>query len=48
MTVCGSRARVRKRLADYQQAGVDAVIVGLAAPSHQAKIDQIELIRDLA
>jgi len=48
MAACGPPARVRQRLSDYREAGVDTVIVGLAAPSHRAKIEQLELISALA
>jgi len=48
MAACGPPARVRQRLSEYREAGVDTVIVGLAAPSHRAKIEQLELISALA
>jgi F420-dependent oxidoreductase-like protein len=48
MTLCGSPARVRARLAAYQEAGVDSVIIGLAVPSAAARIEQLELMSELA
>jgi F420-dependent oxidoreductase-like protein len=48
MAVCGPAARVRQRLSDYRKVGVDTVIVGLAAPSHRSKLEQLELISVLA
>jgi F420-dependent oxidoreductase-like protein len=48
MTICGSKAHFRERLAAYQEANVDTVIVGLVTPSHHAKAEQLELISELA
>jgi F420-dependent oxidoreductase-like protein len=48
MTICGPPDRVRDRLADYRKAGVDTVIIGLAATSQQAQIEQLELAATLA
>jgi F420-dependent oxidoreductase-like protein len=48
MTICGSRAHVRERLAAYREANVDTVIVGLVTPSYHAKAEQLELISELA
>jgi F420-dependent oxidoreductase-like protein len=48
MAVCGPAVRVRQRLSDYSNAGVDTVIVGLATPSHHSKLEQLELISALA
>jgi F420-dependent oxidoreductase-like protein len=48
MSVCGSEERVRDKLAAYQDAGVDTLIVGLASPAHTAQLDQVELLSTLA
>jgi alkanesulfonate monooxygenase SsuD/methylene tetrahydromethanopterin reductase-like flavin-dependent oxidoreductase (luciferase family) len=48
MTICGSPDRVRDKLAAYRKAGVDTVIIGLAAASRRAQIEQLELVSTLA
>ncbi len=48
MAICGPEAHVRERLSAYERAGVDTLIVGLAAPAHRAKIEQLEWIAALA
>lgn len=47
MTIAGSEDHVRKRLTAYQEAGVDSVILGLAAPTAAGKIKQLELMSEL-
>lgn len=48
MAVCGPPARVQARLAAYREAGVDSVIVGLAAPSARAQLEQLAVVGGLA
>jgi F420-dependent oxidoreductase-like protein len=47
MSLCGTADQVRARLAAYQEAGVDTVIVNLPAMPLPAQIEQVELISTL-
>jgi F420-dependent oxidoreductase-like protein len=47
MSLCGCPARVRDRLAAYQEAGVDTIIMGLASPILSDQLQQIELLATL-
>ena len=44
MTLCGTPARVRERLLEYQAAGTGTLIVGMFAPSARMRQEQLERI----
>lgn len=47
MSLCGCEERVRDKLAAYEAAGVDTVVVVPASPSHSDQLHQIELLAAL-
>jgi F420-dependent oxidoreductase-like protein len=48
MTLCGTPDRARERLAAYREAGAGTLIVTLAAPDLEDRLEQLELLAQLA
>jgi alkanesulfonate monooxygenase SsuD/methylene tetrahydromethanopterin reductase-like flavin-dependent oxidoreductase (luciferase family) len=44
MALCGCEARVREKLAAYQEAGVDTVLMVPASPRLADQLHQVELL----
>jgi F420-dependent oxidoreductase-like protein len=47
LTLCGTPARVRERLAAYREAGATTLIVGLNAPTVDDRVEQLGLLTEL-
>jgi F420-dependent oxidoreductase-like protein len=48
MTMCGPRGKLRERVAAYREAGATSLIVGLVTPTLRLRLEQLELIAELA
>ncbi|GAA4231896.1 alkanesulfonate monooxygenase SsuD/methylene tetrahydromethanopterin reductase-like flavin-dependent oxidoreductase (luciferase family) [Streptosporangium album] len=48
MTMCGPAGKLRERVAAYREAGATSLIVGLVTPTLRLRLEQLELVAELA